>query len=260
MTVRRIAKLVLAGLFFGAMSPTFAQRTDQKMTFAQRTDQRLNQTIPAYDSDKTSTLEQLIEVAQQFQIPMGIEWADAPNETNVKPIHFHNISVKEIISRIANEKSGYRSIVSDGVVQVSKLELTNDPLNFLNVRFPNYAVEDDSLFEASYWLRVSIKRTLHPEVNIGGGLGGKSAQEDFNKPTIHFSATDVTVREILNRLVAAQGNCLWVVHLNPALLMEGEPFYAQVVSSPAGKGNSDFSWDFIPLLTKTTTSSERNSK
>jgi hypothetical protein len=65
------------GLFFGAMSPTFAQRTEQEMTFAQRTDQRLNQTVTAYDSDKAGTLEQLVEAAQRFQISMGIEWADA---------------------------------------------------------------------------------------------------------------------------------------------------------------------------------------
>lgn len=61
----------------------------------------------------------------------------------------------------------------------------------------------------------------------------------FNDPTITFSVMNATVRTILNTIVVAQGNSLWVVHLDPAVLMEGEPFYAQAVSSPSAFDEND---------------------
>jgi hypothetical protein len=105
------------------------------------------------------------------------------------------------------------------------------------------------LLEAGYWLQRWIKRSLHPKQNIGGGHGGASSQTDFNNPTITVSVTDASVRKILNNIIVAQGNCLWVVHLNLSQLMEGERFYAQELSS-TGKGVSDFIWEFVPLKYK----------
>jgi hypothetical protein len=230
-------KLLLSILLLGTSSTIFGQSLDQK----------LRQDCATYDSDKRTTLEQLVELAQRFQLPMGIEWVDRPNETTAKPIHLRNVNVKEVISHVLNEQAGYRFAVEDLVVQVSATELADDPLNFLNIRFSSYSVKNDSLLEASYWLRVWIRRSLHPAQNFGGGFGGTSAQGDFNNPTITFSVTNASVRQILNRLVLAQRNSLWVVHLKPQLLMDGEPFYAQAVSPTTGKGLSEFTWAFIPL-------------
>jgi hypothetical protein len=82
---------------------------------------------------------------------------------------------------------------------------------------------------------------------MGGGFGGSSLEADFDVPMISFSGSDLTVRQILNKLVLAHGKSLWVVHLNSQLLMEGEPFYASGTSSD-GKGSPDFIWDLVPLI------------
>lgn len=237
MTFGRTRKALLSIVLLGTSSTIFGQSLDQK----------LKQDCATYDSDKRTTLEQLIELAQRFKLPMGIEWVDRPGETTAKPIHLRDVSVKDVTSYILNQQAGYRFVVEDALIQVSATALADDPLNFLNSRFSSYSVQNDSLQEASYWLRVRIRRSLHPGQNGGGGFGGTSAQADFNNPTITFSMTNATVREILNRLVLAQGNSLWVVHLKPELLMDGEPFYAQAVSATTGKGLSEFTWVLIPL-------------
>ena len=239
MTCGRTKRVLLSILLLGTSSTIFGQSLDQK----------LRQNCATYDSDKRTTLEQLIELAQRFQIPMGIEWVDRPDDATAKPIHLRNVNVAEVISHILNQQAGYRFVVEDALIQVSATGLADDPLNFLNIRFPSYSVKDDSLLEAEYWLRVWIRRSLHPGQNEGGGHGGASSQTDFNDPTITFSVTNATVREILNKITVAQGNCLWVVHLNPSQLMEGERFYAQELS-PTGKGVSDFIWEFYPLKLK----------
>jgi hypothetical protein len=177
---------------------------------------------------------------------MGIEWVDRPDETTAKPIHLRNVTPKEVISHILNEQAGYRFVVEDALVQVSTIELADDPRNFLNIRLPSYGAKMQSLLEVSHWLQVRIEASLHPDRNFGGGFGGTSTQADFNNPTITISVVDATVRQALNKIAVAHGNCLWVVHLDPSQLMEGERFYAQELS-PNGKGASDFIWEFIPL-------------
>jgi hypothetical protein len=178
---------------------------------------------------------------------MGIDWVDQPNEKPSKPIHLKEVSAKDVVSYILSQQEGQNWEIVDGVVEVNPVRFYDDPRNFLNIRFPEYAVRRDSLFEASYWLRVRIKRLLHPERNFGGGFGGTSIDKDFNAPTISFSARDVTVRQVLDKLILAHGNSLWVVHLHSTVLMEGEPFYAQAASPTTGRGSPDFTWSFVTL-------------
>ena len=222
--IKAIAKMSLLILPFALSSPICGQSLETK----------LNRDLASYDSNRATTLEQLLELAQRFQLPMGIEWVDTPNEKPARPIQERNIKLRDVISRILSAQDGYKFVVANGLVQVMANGIDADSLNFLNITLPSYGAKMKSLWEVSYWLQVRIKVYLHPERNFGGGFGGTSAQADFNNRTITFSVVGSTVRQILNKIAVAQGNCLWVVHLNPSQLMEGERFYAQAIS-PTGK-------------------------
>ena len=199
--------------------------------FGQSLDARLGQRLTKYESEKTTPLEQLIELAQQFQIPMGIEWVDDSDDALTRSVNLRGTTPKDVMAQILAQKQGYTFTVEEGVVHISQISLAHDPRNFLNISFPQYTVQKASLREADYWLGVSLKRFLHPERNMGGGFGGSRLEADFDVPMISFSGSDLTVRQILNKLVLAHGKSLWVVHLNSQLLMEGEPFYASGTSS-----------------------------
>ncbi len=215
--------------------------------FGQSRDARLGQRIAKYNSEKTTPLEQLIELAQKFQIPMGIEWVDDSADTLTPSINLRGTTPKGVMVQILAQKQGYTFTVEEGIVHISQISLAHDPRNFLNISFPQYTVQKASLREAAYWLGVSLKRFLHPERNMGGGFGGSSLEADFDVPMISFSGNDLTVRQILNKLVLAHGKSLWVLRQNSQLLMEGEPFYASGTSSD-GKGSPDFIWDLVPLI------------
>jgi hypothetical protein len=213
----------------------------------QALEDRLAQTVEAFDSESPSTVGQLVEVAQAFRIPMGIEWNYTPNEGQARPVHVGKASVRDVIRAVLEQQPDYQFTVSDGVVHVSAKSLVNDSRNFLNLKIPVFKVEKESLFGAKYRLKISIEQLLHPSPGFGGGYGGAGLHDDFNVRKITLSASGVTVREILNRLVAAQGNALWVVRIERSRMMAGEPFYAQTVSLTAGDTAPDFFWQFIPL-------------
>jgi hypothetical protein len=216
---------------------------------SQTIDSKLRQKLASYDSEKTTPLQQLIELGQHLSIPMGIEWINEPEEKPVRPIHLTNTTPRAVLSNILAQKEGYRLTLEEGLVHISHRSFADDQLNFLNLRFPQYSVKDTSLREADYWLGIAIKRLLHPHRNMGGGLGGVSLEKDFNVRNLSFWGNDLTVRQVLSKLVLAHGRSLWVVRLNPTLLMEGEPFYASGTSSD-GKGSPDFVWDLLPLMKK----------
>ena len=52
----------------------------------QQAGSKLDQQIDSFDSEAQSGEEQLIELAQRFQLPIGIEWVDALDKRAAPPI------------------------------------------------------------------------------------------------------------------------------------------------------------------------------
>jgi len=67
---------------------------------------------------------------------------------------------------------------------------------------------------------------LHPEKYTGGWNGGYGYPGDdvLSIQNITFSGRNIAVREVLDRIVKANGNSLWVVRLNAASLNQRVPF------------------------------------
>lgn len=213
----------------------------------QTLESKLAKTVEAFDSESTTTEEQLVEFARRFQIPMGIELLYSASKKGVPPIRARNSTLQNVLRQIVHQQSGHDYRLSDGVVHVFPMSLTDDSLNFLNLRIPKYKIERESLNGAAYKLRISIKLVIHPESNIGGGYGGVGLNDDFHVPQITLSGNNLTVRQILNQIVALQGNASWVVRLNQWQMMTSEPFYAQTLSATTGDTAPHFHWEFIPL-------------
>jgi len=104
--------------------------------FGQSLDARLGQRIAKYNSEKTTPLEQLIELAQKFQIPMGIEWVDDSADTLTPSINLRGTTPKGVMAQILAQKQGYTFTVEEGIVHISQISLAHDHRNFLNISFP----------------------------------------------------------------------------------------------------------------------------
>ena len=216
---------------------------------AQDLETRLSQ--PAdYQPKATTTLQQLIEVAQHYRIPMGIEWIQETKTDAVSlPEPVKPRTVNDLINVILQQSHGYIAQQSDGVLQIAKTDFVDRPENLLNLRFSEFHLQDANVLDAEARLRMYIFMKLNPGRGYGGGYGyGVPRDDGFDKSNLTFAGNDLKVREILNKIVAGNGNALWVVLFSPSEKISGTSFRAQI-SLNDGQTLSDFHWQFLPLTT-----------
>lgn len=194
-------------------------------------------------------VDQLIEVAQRFKIPMAIEWVErtrtAPPDEKLPS---RKRSVRELIEEIASVSPEHRVIVDDGLVRIYSPTESLHPFNFLNIRLKSFSVKDGDLFDAEGQLRWAIKFKLEPEkykygFNGGYGHGGNHV---FEIPKFTLSESDVTIREILNHITLAQGNALWVATIKSEDLEGDRPCWRRKQVN-CGDVPVTSAWHFFPL-------------
>ena len=190
--------------------------------------------------------DQLVEVARKFKIPMAIEWVESAGTAPLDQTPpSRKRSVRELIEEIASE---HRVEVDDGLVRIYSPTESLHPFNFLNIRLKRYTVRDADLFAAQDELRWAIRFTIDPEKYRNGYNGGygHAADHIFQIPKFTLSETDVTIREVLNRIALAQGNALWVVTIKREDLAGDEPRWKR-----KGADDGDLpvtsAWHFLPL-------------
>jgi hypothetical protein len=67
-----------------------------------------------------SALEQLTEVAQHYQVPMGIEWIGQLDVRIPKPLYPSRRTVRSLIDTILQQVPGYRARVVNGVLNIAR--------------------------------------------------------------------------------------------------------------------------------------------
>jgi hypothetical protein len=218
------------------------------LTGGQTLEEKLLSRVDAFDSESKSAPMQVIEIAQRFNIPMGIEWSDDSPDSAPSPVHMRNTTVGSLLAQILAHQPGYQFRLDDGVVHVFATQLLDDPRNFLNIQLREFTLKEANMAAARFHLWGAIISHLHPHGGYGGGWGGVSMYKDFNAPKITFSSRDLTVRQALSRIVLAEGNALWVVRIRQRQMIEDEPFYIQIPGpTEAGEPAKSFDWQFIAL-------------
>jgi hypothetical protein len=238
MTVCLICGLVLCAVCSAGVRGTETDSLEDKLA-----------TATEYVPKATAPVDQLIEVALRFKVPMAIEWVEkAGAATRDKMMASEKRSVRQLIEEITRVSPGYQIEVDNGLVRIYSPSEAVHPFNFLNIRLDSYSVKDGDLFAAESQLRWAIRFTLEPEKYGNGHAGGygHGANDVFQIPKFTLSGADITIREVLNRIALAQGNALWVAKVNGADLEGDEPRWRR-----KSVDGSDFpitsSWRFLPL-------------
>ena len=92
-------------------------------------------TATEYVPKAIAPVDQLVEVAQRFKIPMAIEWVETIGATtHDKTTASKKRSVRELIEEIASVSPGHRIEVDDGLVRIYSPAVAVHPFNFLNIR------------------------------------------------------------------------------------------------------------------------------
>ena len=213
-------------------------------TVAQDVEARLAQK-PDFTPTANTVREQLVEVAQHYKIPMGIEWVVQPRPEPAPAVSVEEPTVRAQLNSILQSTPNYSLVVKDGIVSVSTKRYAADSNNFLNLNVGEFNMSKANVFDAEAELRSRIHTTLHPERYLGGSNGGYGygvpREDGLDLTNVSFSGKDLTVRDILDRIVKSNGNTLWLVNLVPSRIMRHEPFFSQFDSEE----ETDFFWKII---------------
>jgi hypothetical protein len=194
-------------------------------------------------------VERLVEVAQRFKLPMAVEWVErAGTIKHDSVLPARKRSLKELLNEIVSISPEHRVEIEGGLVHVYSPLAVAHPFNFLNIRLKSYYVKDDDLFAAEDQLRWAIRFTLEPEKYRDGYAGGygHGSGDVFEIPRFSISVSDMTIREVLNRIAQEQGNALWVATIRSEDLEGPDPYWKRKGTDgeyrPVNSG-----WHFLPL-------------
>ena len=205
---------IFALLFALCIAHPIAGRESKRPTLKQKLDQE-TQFKPKFGA----ALDQLIEVAKNFEIPMGIEWNESTTCNALAAVPTTE-TVRDLLNDIARRCPGHRLAIERGVVHVYS-SFARHPHNILNLQLWGFQVKDGNVVDAGFELRLAIDMELHPEEYKGGwngGYGGYPSDDALAVPNITFSGRNITVRNVLDGVIMASGNMLWVVRLKAATL------------------------------------------
>jgi hypothetical protein len=202
-------------------------------------------------------LDQLIDLAKHYQLPMGIEWIDEPessaSETNLQTppedppqaqLKNNRVTLLQLVRRMVAQIPGYTVSTAYGILLISKPGIAASEKNLLNLKMPAYRVRDADAHEAEFQLRLKIAMTLNPEAyanGYGGGYGDAPDTPLWIK-NINIAGQGMTVREILSRIVEQNGHILWLVEFAPSKTNPDDSYFAQ-----GEWPTPEFHWLLIPL-------------
>jgi hypothetical protein len=211
-------------VFALAVTISISQTTAAQSGKAHSLNQKLSQKTQ-FRPKAGAPLDQLIEVAKTFEIPMGIEWYES-TKCNASPRSFQSEgTVREVLRSIVRSCRGQTLTVDQDIVHV-RSRFARHPHNILNFRLWRYHIKDGNVFDAAFELKMALDMELHPEKYKGGWNGGYGFPPDdvLSIQNITFSGRNIAVRDVLDGIVNANGNSLWVVRLNAAALNPRVPF------------------------------------
>ena len=177
--------------------------------------------VASFDVQELNMIDALLQLGQEQQVPIGIEYIDAAAFRNRISLHARNSTMGNLLDTITHGR-GYRWFIQDWVVMVTHDGEPQGRKNLLNTRIPEFAIDKEmTLQAASLKLLGALYWALNPHsTGIVGDYPGGNPK--FRAGPLRMR--NATVREILNRIVSQRRNGAWVVQ-QPPWNMDKDPSY-----------------------------------
>jgi hypothetical protein len=200
---KKVALMLFVSQFL--LSPHFASCSDA----SDELPLKLGAPVHDYRLAADNFVEALIRLADEFQIPMGIQWVATPSANAKLTLFWKDATVKEVLEGIANTQPGYEVQIWNNIVHVSSTRILPQQ-NFLLLKVQSFKVQHEVVEIASRKLRELIKVTVVPPKPGPGGIGGSQATM-VGEPTIDLRLSNASVEEILDSLTIGSTKKVWVV-------------------------------------------------
>ncbi len=177
-------------------------------------ERKLNTRVARFDTSGRTLATSLIDLAYEYELPMGIEYLDRKAATQPINLELRNESVRGILLAIIQQVPEYKVSFSDGVVDVYVPKAREDSSNLLNKVIRNFAVSELDTRRADVELLCALTREVMPS----GGCGGSIAIGQWGPLKITVHVQNAKVYEIVNLIVAQNGKAVWTVMAPPEKL------------------------------------------
>ena len=241
-----IAFLIVVHASF-ALEPARSQGTPEESHDIER---KLARRITTFKAEGVNFLEALHDLARNERIPMGVEWVKTPTATSTLELKLHNASVQQVLDALVRTQPSYEWQLEGGLVHVFPRALMADRHNFLNLHIRSFTAKEKELPLASRDLRHEVQRLINPEL-YKAGWGGHTAIGAGEEKKLSVELRDATVRQILDALVLAHQEAIWIVTFPAQLPLDRNGYRA--VTFPhqdAVVGTRDGLWLLVPLSWK----------
>ncbi|MGA8428933.1 MAG: hypothetical protein WB729_03855 [Candidatus Sulfotelmatobacter sp.] len=209
-------------------------------------DATLHSTVTSYVVDAENLLQALAKFSDDFHVPIGIEWQLSSVPSKPVRFRFEKTTVLQILKDIAAVEPGYALSTANGVVHISRITISDDRRNFLNIPISNFELASEYVFHANNRLRKLVVELANPvstknEAGCAGSFGVGAGDQKAS-----FQLRDVAVRDVLDRLLTSAGFNIWLVTFPelPATTTKG--FFKSIsIFSPNLPDSELPAWDLL---------------
>jgi hypothetical protein len=196
--------------------------------------EKLQIVVPQFEADGTPMADLAVQMAYNYKLPMAIENVDS--DALHKPLHLKlkGQTVRQVLAAVVGSLPGYMLDCSQGMADVYSPTARRDPSNPFNTVINRYDVEGVDTHFAGAQLLCDIGRQLHGH----SGCGGSIASGQWGDITITLHLRGKHVYEILNAIVAQNGEALWTPITPPKVsttLITGNFWYIYPLDPPFEK-------------------------
>ena len=209
------ALTLLLVLYGGASFPLEGQGVSQPAQIASKI-------VPAFDVEGLDILDALLQLGRQAETPLGIEYLNPADLDKPVTLHVKDTSVANIVQAVLARRTAYAWTVDGGVIHIGHPGLPSGERNVLDHVLSEFttAGRTDLVTAATVMLPGQLRRQENPPRQPSGVTGmvgsiiGARPEDQVGPLTMH----NVTVRQVLNRLVSEGNRGAWVVLVPPAQL------------------------------------------
>ncbi|HXH51602.1 MAG TPA: hypothetical protein VNM47_19860 [Terriglobia bacterium] len=156
----------------------------------------------------------LAKVAQDFSVPLGIEWVKLPSDPKEVKLAWRKATVREILQSVVRARPGYEMKVGNGIVHVLYANAESDKKNFLNIRVRNFRSADEYVAFSKQRLHDIVRSTISLPVPHAGGNLPSEFREVVVSGGEHkatFEIQNGTVRDVMDKMALATDGKIWIV-------------------------------------------------
>ena len=177
----------------------------------------LSLVVTRFEANGVILLDAILQLAQQEQVPIGIEVVDAPMLSTVINRSFVKQKFGIVLGSLLAAGGKYQVSVKSGTILVSATWMPLGTQNLFDILIPDYELQRPATLQEAGLL---LYMTLDSQINGPTGFAGSYNPGDVRHVIGPLSIRDAKVREILCRIVSMRQYAAWVAKAPPNRLLE----------------------------------------